>query len=168
MFLSLSQVLSAPYRRIYLIWGIVLIVGFIMSGIGLFDGYLHWYLLSLIGIGSQVIKMNLASWQAKALLALWFVIAFGGTLKNQLDFSGFSNYPSFFPTHVGVFWLMIIGLGQIVTGIILKKKYQTILGVVWVTISILMYNSTSFDPALVFYFIAFLTGIPYLWIAFKR
>jgi hypothetical protein len=165
-----SQALRNPFKRIYLIWGVVVILGFILSGMGFFEGYGHWYVLTLIGLSSQIIGMRLERWQAKVLLALWAIISLGGTLKNHLDMIGLETVLTPFIIHIGIFWLLIIGIGQVITGFVLKRKYQTLLGIVWTLVSLILWNPYNYglDAALVFYGVGFIIGLPYLYIALKR
>ncbi len=163
---SLNTAYKVPLRRIYLIWGIVLLIGFILSGYGILGGYGHWYILSLIGVASQIVGMRLSSWQSKVLLIMWALVSFIGTFRTQQIFAGWIDYPGYLG-HIGMFWLAIISMPQVITGYLLKKKLQMALGGIWLIIAILLWNTTM-DPLLSFYFLAFVTGLPYLYIAFKK
>src|SRR6188768_1279781 len=93
---SFDRAWHQPLRRIYLTWGSVLLVGFIMTAFGLFDGWVHWYVLTVVGLLSQIIGMRLSDYRAKILLGMWALISLGGTYySHQLMMGGF-EFPSFF------------------------------------------------------------------------
>jgi hypothetical protein len=166
MFLKFPAVWVNPLRRIYLIWGIVLLIGFIISGFGLFSGYIHWYVLSLIGISGQLYKQRLTAWQAKFFIILWIVIALLGTYISD----SYLNSRIILPTALAdfsAFWLYILSIPQLITAIILKNKFQMILAVVWFIAGILCATQIiSYNYSL--FFVGFITGLPYLLIAFKK
>lgn len=165
--LPLSKVWSEDYNRIYLVWGVVLLIGFILTATGFQDGWLHWYPLSIIGLSSQIIKMSLKSIQAKILLILWAVVALGGTYySHQLMMGGF-EFPLYF-TSFAIFWLWIMGVAQLVTGLILKDKLQILLGILWVILSITFKNFITIDESTMAFITALVTSIPYFYIAFKK
>ncbi len=155
-----------PLRRIYLVWGSVLLVGFTMTAFGFFDGWVHWYFLTVIGLLSQIIGMRLSDYRAKILLGMWGIISLGGTYySHQLMMGGF-EFPSFF-TSFAIFWLGILALPQIITGFILKNRFQKILGAVWLVLALVLQPGiiSEMNLALV---TAAVTGIPYLYIALRK
>lgn len=162
-----SVVWTMQYRRVYLVWGLVLLVGFTMTAYGLFDGYLHWYVLSLIGISSQL-PFTTKNKKAMKLFLLWIVVSLAGTFRNHIDFNP-SLFPATLPTFVAnyaAFWLIVMSVPQIVTGYITRDNFQKVLGVVWGILGIVLIPS-AIDPFLQFMFVGFITGIPYLYIATK-
>lgn len=168
MFVDINSAWSAPLRRIYLVWGLVLITGFILSGYGYFDGYLHWYVLSLIGLASQIVRMRLNTWKPKFFLIMWAVVALGGTFENHAIMSGLIDPPfGELSYHFQFFWLIIMSVPQFITGYLLKNKFQMGLGVVWLILGVLLLSNTQ-DDLFSFIFVALVTGLPYLYIAFKR
>ena len=164
---GISRAWNQPIRRIYLVWGLVLLIGFSLTAIGFQDGWLHWYPLATIGLLSQIIKMHLTDYRAKILLGMWAVISIGGTYySHQLMMGGF-EFPTYF-TSFAIFWLFIIGFPQIITGFIMKSKLQIGLGIFWILLAALFYFFVDLDETTMSYITASVTGLPYLYIAFKK
>lgn len=164
---DISRAWNVPLRRIYFVWGSVLLVGFILTAIGFQDGWLHWYPLSVIGLLSQIVKMRLKDIRAKALLILWAIVSLGGTYySHQLMMGGF-EFPTYF-TSFAIFWLWIMSIPQAITGVILKSKFQIGLGVFWFLLSIILKNFLTLDETTMALLTAAVTGLPYLYIAFKK
>ena len=164
---GLTKAWNQPLRRIYLVWGIVLLIGFTLTAYGFQDGWLHWYPLALIGILSQIIKQRLTDNRAKLLLIMWAILSLGGTYySHQLMMGGF-EFPQFF-TSFAIFWLWIMSVPQIITGFILKSKFQIGLGIFWLILSIIMKNFLTLDETTMSLTTAAITGLPYLYIAFKK
>jgi hypothetical protein len=166
MFLKFPAVWVNPLRRIYLIWGIVLLVGFIISGLGYFEGFLHWYVLSLVGIGGQLYKQRLTAWQAKLFLGMWAIIALIGTYISHQVILGNLLLPDFL-LDFSAFWLYVLSIPQLITAFILQKKFQIGLGISWLIGGILC-TLQVISPAYSLFFVALITGVPYLLIAFKK
>src|SRR5688500_6719784 len=144
MLVDLQTAWAAPLRRIYLVWGLVLIIGFILSGLGFWGGYLHWYVLSLIGISSQVLKMRLTHWKARFFLVMWAVVSLAGTLENQAVLSGWIEAPlGEINWHFQFLWLIVLSIPQFITGLILKSKFQMGLGVVWMVLGLSLLTNTQ-------------------------
>ena len=164
---GISRAWNQPIRRIYLVWGFVLLIGFYLTAIGFQDGWLHWYPLAVIGLLSQIIKMRLTDYRAKILLGMWAVLSIGGTYySHQLMMGGF-EFPTYF-TSFAIFWLFIMGIPQAITGFIMKSKFQIGLGVFWILLSIAFKNFIDWDETMMAYATALVTGLPYLYIAFKK
>ncbi len=164
---GIDRAWNQPLRRIYLVWGCVLLVGFIMTALGFFDGWVHWYPLATIGILSQIIKMRLSDYRAKILLGMWALVSIGGTFySHQLMMGGF-EFPTYF-TSFAIFWLWILAIPQVITGFLLKSKFQIGLGIFWFLLSIALKNFIILDESTMAFIAAAVTGLPYLYIAFKK
>lgn len=160
MFLPLSSVLNNPYKRIYFIWGVVMLLGFSIPH------YYQWFALSIIGLGAQIYKQRLRLWQAKALLILWGVVIAIAFTINYLILNGLA-FAEYYPPHWAVWWLGIISFPQMLTGIILKKSYQIALGAIWLLLTFAFWNF-PFGIQGTFFIVAIVTGLPYLFVAFSR
>ena len=165
---GIARAWNQPLRRIYLVWGSVLLVGFLLTGYGFQDGWVHWYPLSIIGLLSQIIKMRLSDYRAKILLVMWALLSLGGTLYSHQLMVGTIDFPNVYFTSFAIFWLYIMGIPQIVTGFFLKSKFQMGLGVFWIALSIVFKNVLSLDESTMSYLTAAATGLPYLYISFKK
>src|SRR3954469_15965959 len=93
---SISRAWNQPLRRIYLVWGSVLLIGFFLTGTGFQDGWVHWYPLAIIGLLSQIVKMRLSDYRAKILLGMWALISLGGTFISHQLMVGTYEFPTFF------------------------------------------------------------------------
>jgi hypothetical protein len=164
---GIGRAWNQPIRRIYLIWGIVLLIGFTLTAIGFQDGWVHWYPLAMLGIFSQIYKQRLTDNRAKLLLVMWALLSLGGTFySHQLMVGGF-EFPTYF-TSFAILWLWIMSIPQIITGFIMKSKFQIGLGVFWIALSIVFKNFLQLDEMTMALITAAVTGLPYLYIALKR
>ncbi len=161
----LANLRTQSFRRVYLAWGLILIIGFLLSGYGVGNGYFYWFPLILIGLCVQA-QAGLTGWQAKFLLLMWAGLTWLGTYYTLLVFTGALRPDDLFP-HIGMAWLLTLGLGQIVTGYLAKQKIEWIVGLVWVIIAIIL-RDTSMDILASFILIAALTGLPYIYFAVKK
>lgn len=170
---GIDRAWNQPIRRIYLVWGVVLLIGFILTAYGFQDGWLHWYPLSVIGILSQIIKQRLTDNRAKLLLGMWAIISFGGTYySHQLMMGGF-EFPKAFNSFA-MFWLSLMSIPQIITGVIMKSLLQKVLGGVWAVLGFgwIILSIIGSNPLIDEMYLAILagliSGLPYLYIAFKK
>ncbi|MDQ5900946.1 MAG: hypothetical protein QG600_524 [Patescibacteria group bacterium] len=160
MFYPFSIVWNSAYKRIYFVWGIVMLFGF---SIPLF---LHWIPLALIGLSSQIYHQKFRTWQAKTLLLLWALVSLGGIFLNARVV--IFGLPSPFPiTHFAPWWLGFMAVPQILTGVVLKKYYQVGLGLLWAVAAVLLWEA-PIGIQQTFFLTAALTGLPYLFIAFSK
>lgn len=162
-----SLVYKSQYRRVYLTWGFVLLVGFMMTAFGLFDGYLHWYVLSLVGISSQL-PFTTRNKKAMWLFIIWLFVSLSGTFRNHIDFNPnlvLFEIPTFVANYAA-FWLIAMSVPQIVTGYITRDRFQKILGVVWGVLGIILIPS-AIDLFYLFVFVGLVSSIPYFYIATK-
>ncbi len=164
---GIDKAWNQPIRRIYLVWGLVLLIGFTLTAYGFQDGWLHWYPISIIGLLAQTIKMRLRDIRAKILLAMWATVSLGGTFySHQLMVGGF-EFPSFF-TSFAVLWLGLMSIPQIITGYIMQSKFQMAIGGLWVILSVLFKFFIQIDEMTLSLLTAVVTGLPYLYIAFRK
>jgi hypothetical protein len=161
----LEAIKTQPFRRIYLVWGIVLIIGFLLSGYGVGEGYWYWFPLVLIGLVGQGYRA-LQGWQTKLLFAAWAGLAWVGTYATMLEFKGVIPFSTIFP-HIGMAWLLSLGVMQVVTGLAVRQRIEWLLGVTWIIIALAL-RTTDMLPLPSFALIAAVTGIPYLYFAFKK
>lgn len=164
---DISKAWRQPLRRIYLVWGVILLVGFALTAYGFQDGWLHWYPLATIGILSQIIKQRLTDYRAKTLLIMWAIISLAGTYYSHQLMIGGLEFPTYF-TSFAIFWLWIMSIPQFITGIIMKSKFQMGLGIFWFALSIAFKNMFQLDETTMALITAAVTGLPYLYIAFKK
>lgn len=160
-FYDIKTVWRSPYRRIFLVWGVIMIVGFLLR----YED-LQWFPLSVVGIFTMFYNVPLRAPVVKWIVWMWAAIAGLGTIFSAVEYR--SLIPSVIPIyHYGMAWLVFLGVGQIAMGFMMKSRFQQILGVVWVAVGLAFWN-TSMDIFLSFYLIAALTGLPYIYIAFKK
>jgi hypothetical protein len=155
-----------PYRRIYLIWGVILLIGFGISQLGLFDGYIHWYLLTLFGLFFQFYRQSLRLPRAKELIIFWALVSFLGTLYIGLCLRGILPYPTFIHSW-GYFFLLLMSPIQILTGVWSHDRFATIIGVIWAIVAILLWPNTIL-PEYSLILTGLLTGLPYIYIAIRK
>lgn len=156
----LSTVWNSGYKRIYLIWGLCMLLGFA------YPHYYQWFVLAPLGIFGQIYKQRLSAWQAKPLLALWAVVIGIAFTLNYFILYGII-LPELYPLHWAVWWLAVISIPQVITGFILKKNFQIVLGVFWLVASIVLWNAPVGLQG-TFFVVALITGLPYLFIAFSK
>lgn len=128
--------------------------------------FLHWVPLALVGISSQIFKQKLRSWQEKTLLALWVLIALGGIFLNA-QVVLLNQATPIAVTHWAAWWLGFMAVPQVLTGIILKKPFQMILGIIWGAAAYFLWEA-PLGIQETFFATALITGIPYLLIAFSK
>lgn len=166
MFWSVPQVWKHSYRRIFLMWALVLFVGFLGSGIDPYFGYLHWFPLIIVGLFFQIYKQPVHLPKPRLLLIMWAFVSFAGTLYNALVYYSLVSYPTLIPNWA-MFWLALLSFPQIITGFIFKSVFQKVIGVLWLIIAVALWQNT-FDQFTSFLIVALLTSIPYFFIAFYQ
>lgn len=165
--------LKNPFRRIYLFWGLVMLFGFpIIVFFPRVNLFYYWVPLTILGIIGQLALQPIKVTNRKAIFlhVMWVLVAAGGVLINYLAI--YTTFPVlYYPQHYGAWWLLVLGIPQIITGYLvpLHKKVQIVTGVVWLFASILMETFFApFDFSVGFILVALLTGLPYLYIATKK
>lgn len=162
LFFSPSIVWKSPYRRIYLIWAIIMLLGFTLP----FQDY-QWWVLTPIGIIAMFYNVPQQLPQVKWIIWLWVAIAGLGTIFSALEYRAL--IPSFIVVfHYGSYWMMYLGIGQLISGLIMKNWFHSILGIAWLVFAVVFWAPLWMDSYTLFYVIAAVTSLPYFYIAFKK
>ncbi|MFQ3613759.1 MAG: hypothetical protein SNJ68_08605 [Cyanobacteriota bacterium] len=111
-------------RRVYLVWAVLLLVGFAATQFHQ-EASINWLwlVISLLGLGYMVRQTSLPEFRAAGLVHLYFVglvwtlvIALGMVLS-VLPFVGRTALASL-SQYLGVFWLFQMGLGHWLNGMV--------------------------------------------------
>jgi hypothetical protein len=117
-------------RRVYLIWAIIIAIGFIATHFHqLPDINNLWLVLSAIGLGYmflELLKMRFASRQLLNIGLVWLLtISFG----LFVSIFAFSYEPlAEFTGYLGVFWLLLMGVGKALNAIVNRHNSYLIIG----------------------------------------
>lgn len=166
MIASFPEIIHAPFRRIFATWGVIMLVGFILSGLGYFQGYLHWYPLIIVGLIVQALPPALTMARPLFLFVFWLCLVGGALIYTQQVFTGGLPYPNGIP-RVEMAWLFLLAIGQMVTGIVCRQNIEVVIGVIWAIIAVIFWSTTS-DIQTAFIAIALLTSLPYFFLALKK
>jgi hypothetical protein len=98
---------------------------------------------------------------------MWALLALGGTYYSMALMLGTFEFPIYF-TSFAIFWLWILSIPQMITGFIMKSKFQIGLGVFWIILSIILKNFINLEEQQMALITACVTGLPYLYIAFRK
>ena len=115
-------------RKIFLVWAILLLIGF-----GATHFYpaprvnILWTILALFGLGYMKSQLPFAQRAYRHIFLTWLIIIVLGLIISASSF----YYPPlyFLLAYLGIFWLLLLGIGHLSTGLITKRKkfYKTAL-----------------------------------------
>ncbi len=113
-----------PIRRVFLVWALVILVGFVFTYMSLALGpstiNLVWVGLALIGLVYSKMQMSFSEKAFRNIFLAWTVIIVGGI---ALSHSMYYWPPLLmYSQYLGAIWLGLMALGHAVTGLIDKKK----------------------------------------------
>ncbi len=112
-----------PLRKLFALWGAIVLAGFVFTYLNqtatplLIDGV--WAALSLIGLAYMKTLLPLRG-SSGAIFFTWLILIVGGIVLTHLSFTNPSLL--FIAPQIGIFWLVIMGLGHAITGAIDGKK----------------------------------------------
>ncbi|MBW3538136.1 hypothetical protein KY386_01425 [Candidatus Parcubacteria bacterium] len=115
-----------PRRRVYLIWALIVLVGFIathfyqtknINGV--------WAGLAALGLGYMLKKMPLRVLRLRRIYLVWLItISTGMVVSGAVFYIGWLNW---LVGYLGVFWLFLMGAGHLANGLVdpPAKEYCT-------------------------------------------
>lgn len=105
--------------RIYLLWAIMLPVGFVAT-------HLHqqksinglWFLISVIGLWYMYRAMPMAVKQMQRIFGAWLLPIGVGMVVSGLVFYVDGTFAAQLTAHLGAFWLVVMGIGYFLNGLV--------------------------------------------------
>ena len=122
-------------RRVYLVWGVILLVGFLATHFHQEPNInILWLLLSLVGLGYMVRQTSLPEFRRHSGLAhlyyvgfVWVLVIALGMLVSVVPFVGRTPLNGL-AQYLGIFWLAQMGLGHGLNGLVDPPRWPY-----WVT-----------------------------------
>lgn len=115
-----STILSSPAQKVYLYWAISLLVGFWLTQYYQIE-QINWVWLGIAAVGLYLMYR----WMFKARLLrrvfwIWLVVISLGMLISEGIF--YISWLTSWVTYLAAIWLGLLGLGQLLTGLVMKRK----------------------------------------------
>jgi len=135
-------------RRVYLVWAIVILVGFVATHFHqLPDINNLWLLLSALGLSQMGFELKQTQFRDRKLILiglLWlFTIVFGliisaisFTIEPLADFSA----------DLGIFWLGLMGLAHLLNGVVDRSNVYFLTGGTQILIGLLSFSVMALHP----------------------
>ncbi len=147
-------------RRLFCAWGTVFLLGFLLVRIEIFNVFLHWIPLAILGFWATRKALPCFGKSPLMLLGYWVVIATLTITATGLVFSGAISYPAFIPLW-GIGILGWLGLTHLAFGFWIRNKQFALIGATWMIISSALWNAPLNPDNTELIALAMATSIPY-------
>jgi hypothetical protein len=104
--------------------------------------------------------------QQRSMLVKWGVLLVAGMAATYAMLHGMLPFPTGVTSFAGP-WLLLLGVGQFITGLASQQRVEKAIGILWAILSIFFMNPTWPDTT-TYWMVANITLIPYLYLAFRR
>lgn len=151
-----------PIRRVFLVWAVIVLGGFLLTYWNLTAGpntiNLWWAVVALVGLIYTKKQMPFSDAGLRNIFLVWAVIIAFGIILSHAIFYSLPLLP--YSQYLGAIWLALMALGHAVTGLIDKKKLYVLTVALQIAAAILIVFLMPSMPALfaVQYLVAGLVG----------
>lgn len=135
-------------RRVYLVWAIVILVGFVATHFHQLPDINHlWLLLSVLGLGHMGFELKHLQFRDRTLITigvLWLLMIGFGLIISAIVFK--IEPLAELSTYLGIFWLGLMGLAHLFNGMVDRSNVYWLTGGVQIITGVLCFTVESLQP----------------------
>ncbi len=139
-----------PLRRLFALWGLIVLCGFVYTYLYVastpFAINVVWLVLSLIGLAYTKYLLPWSEKPGRLIFLTWTILVLGGIALTHASF--YVSSLLFLVSQIGVLWLVIMGIGHGVTGMIDGKKVYILTAALQFVAAAAVYGALAADPML--------------------